>query len=114
MTKIEETKPGEFPRERDDLPHVYIDDVLMTLKYFVDEAVPHLLIKDPEVCRRCVGKPCLFFCPVGAYRLKEDCGEVQIAFQSCIECGSCRIACPPNNVSWKYPRGGFGVAYKYG
>jgi ferredoxin like protein len=109
------SNPGNNPiAERDDLPHVYIDDVLMTLKYFVDEEIPHLQIKDPQVCRRCVAKPCLFFCPVGAYRLKEDCGEVQIAFQSCVECGSCRIACPFTNVDWKYPRGGFGVAYKYG
>lgn len=113
MAKENKLTQAESIRERDDLPHVFIDDVLMTLKYFVDEAEPHLQIKDPAVCIRCVGKPCLFFCPVGAYRLQED-GEVQIGFQSCIECGSCRIACPPNNVSWKYPRGGFGVAYKYG
>ena len=32
----------------------------------------------------------------------------------CIECGTCRILCPYYNVSWKYPRGGFGVAYKFG
>jgi ferredoxin like protein len=113
MAKKNETTQADAIRERDDLPHVYIDDVLMTLKHFVDESGPHLRIKDRDVCIRCAGKPCLFFCPVGAYRLQED-GEVQIACQSCIECGSCRIACPPNNVDWKYPHGGFGVAYKYG
>jgi ferredoxin like protein len=87
--------------------------VLMTLKYFTDEDESHLKIKDQEVCILCAGKPCLYFCPVGAYRTLED-GQTQIAYQSCVECGSCRIACPPNNVSWKYPRGGFGVAYKFG
>ena len=96
-----------------DLPEVYIDDILMTLKYFTDEKEPHLKIKDPAVCVKCVGKPCVSFCPVGAYRLQQG-GTVQIAVQSCVECGTCRVLCPPNNVSWKLPRGGFGVAYKFG
>ena len=95
----------------EDLPKVFIDDILMSLKYFTDEQEVHLKIKNTETCLKCVGKPCINFCPVGAYRLEEG-GTVQIAAQSCIECGTCRVLCPPNNVSWKYPRGGFGVAYK--
>jgi ferredoxin like protein len=97
---------------RDDLPEVYIDDMLMSLKYFTDEEETHLLIMNPEACVSC-NQPCLSFCPVGAYQKQED-GHVVIAAQSCIECGSCRLMCPHNNVEWKYPRGGFGVAYKFG
>jgi ferredoxin like protein len=99
--------------QKNDLPEVYIDDILMTLKYFLDEQEAHLKIKDQAVCKACVGKPCVDFCPVGAYRTMDD-GTTQIAFQSCVECGTCRVACPPLNVSWKYPRGGFGVSYKFG
>lgn len=98
---------------REDLPEVYIDDILMSLKYFTDEHELHLEIIDPKVCQQCVDKPCIDFCPVGAYR-PQDGGTVQIAVQSCIECGTCRILCPYFNVSWKYPRGGFGVDYKFG
>lgn len=98
---------------KNDLPAVYIDDILMSLKYFTDEHEAHLKIIDPQVCVRCTGKPCVQFCPVGAYRT-QDGGTVQIAFQSCVECGTCRVMCPPANVSWKLPRGGFGVAYKFG
>jgi ferredoxin like protein len=97
---------------RDDLPDVYVDNLLMSLKYFTDEQEAHLQIIDPKACLSC-DQPCLYFCPVGAYQRQED-GHVVLAFQSCVECGSCRIACPPNNVRWKYPRGGFGVAYKFG
>lgn len=97
---------------KDELPDVYVDDLLMTLKYFVDEQVAHLQIIDPEVCLNCE-QPCLYFCPVGAYQRQGD-GHVALAFQSCVECGSCRLACPMKNVSWKYPRGGFGVSYKFG
>ncbi len=95
------------------LPQVYIDDVLMTLKYFIDEHEAHVRIIDPKLCVNCESKGCLYFCPVGAYREQED-GQVQIAYQSCIECGSCRVMCPHANVNWRLPRGGYGVAYKFG
>lgn len=95
------------------LPTVYIDDMLMTLKYYVDEQESHIKLRDPAVCVRCNSKICLNFCPVGAYQAQPD-GQIQIAVQSCIECGTCRVMCPENNVDWTYPRGGFGVAYKFG
>lgn len=98
---------------REDLPEVYIDDILMSLKYYTDEHEFHLEIIDPKVCQQCVDKPCIDFCPVGCYRA-QDGDTVQIAVQSCIECGTCRILCPYFNISWKYPRGGFGVDYKFG
>lgn len=99
--------------DRDDLPHVYIDDILVSLKYYVDEHEAHLHIVNEAVCTHCEGRECLYFCPVGAYQ-EEDSGKIQIAYQSCIECGSCRVMCPHQNINWKYPRGGYGVAYKFG
>ena len=99
--------------KQDDLPSVYVDDFLMTLKYYVDEEESHLWIKESTICLSCEHKPCLFFCPVGVYSLGTE-GTIQIAFQSCVECGSCRVGCPYDNIGWKLPRGGFGVAYKFG
>ncbi len=101
------------PALRETLPDVYVDDLLMTLKYFTDEEAVHLSIKSHETCARCQHKPCLYFCPVGVYTLGND-GKIQVAYQSCVECGSCRIACPYDNIEWRLPRGGFGVAYKFG
>lgn len=101
------------PESEKDLPEVYIDDILMSLKYYVDEHESHLRIISADVCRQCKKKDCLYFCPVGVYR-EDESGAVQISYQSCIECGSCRVNCAYNNVIWKYPRGGFGVAYKFG
>lgn len=100
-------------QNEENLPEVYIDDVLMSLKYYVDEHEAHLRLLNPEVCVTCQGKECLFFCPVGVYR-QDPSGGIQISYQSCIECGSCRVMCPHNNVFWKFPRGGYGVAYKFG
>jgi ferredoxin like protein len=108
---VEENVMNE--KEKEVLPEVYIDDVLMSLKYYVDEHEAHLRILDPQVCVDCQDKGCLYFCPVGVYR-EDASGGIQISYQSCIECGSCRVMCPQNNVFWKFPRGGFGVAYKFG
>lgn len=114
MKTEEELQKEKNPTQvGESLPPVFIDDILMSLKYYVDEQETHLRIKSQEVCRKCVGKGCLYFCPVGAYRLQAN-GDVQVAYQSCIECGSCRVMCLENNIEWKYPRGGFGVAYKFG
>ncbi|MEN6409614.1 MAG: 4Fe-4S dicluster domain-containing protein [Anaerolineaceae bacterium] len=107
LNKQDPTQVGES------LPPVFIDDILMSLKYYVDEQETHLRIKSQEVCKSCVGKGCLYFCPVGVYRMQAN-GEIQISYQSCIECGSCRVMCEKDNIEWKYPRGGFGVAYKFG
>lgn len=99
--------------KKEELPEVYIDDMLMVLKYYVDEEEAHIRIVSQDVCKDCTSKGCLYFCPVSAYREEPD-GTIQLAAQSCIECGSCRVMCPNQNVNWHYPRGGFGIAYKFG
>lgn len=104
---IEARKVGEA------LPPVFVDDMLMALKYYVDEEEAHLWIKSHDECKLCSGNGCLYFCPVGVYTMSED-GRIQVSYQSCIECGSCRIRCERDNIAWKNPRGGFGVAYKFG
>ncbi len=114
MKKGDAFEAKKLPEELEEsLPDVYVDDLLMTLKYFVDEEVAHLWIKEHDVCERCEDKPCLYFCPVRVYTLGPE-GKIQVAYQSCVECGSCRVGCPYTNIGWQLPRGGFGVAYKFG
>ncbi|NLI13257.1 MAG: ferredoxin family protein, partial [Peptococcaceae bacterium] len=53
-------------------------------------------------------------CPACLYTLKED-GELSFDYAGCLECGTCRIICPKEGaISWQYPRGGFGVSFRYG
>jgi ferredoxin like protein len=47
------------------------------------------------------------------YQLDRQ-GQVMVGYQACVECGSCRVGCPFNNIGWALPRGGYGVAYKFG
>ena len=73
----------------------------------------HILVNQ-EKCRGCTRKPCLYICPGGLYTLSEETGEVLIEFNGCLECGGCRVICPYDALEWNYPKGGFGVQYRYG
>lgn len=95
------------------LPHANVDTLLASVKYYVDEEVAHLKIKDEAVCAGCEARPCLYFCPAGVFSL-DNRHHIQVSYQACVECGSCRIGCPHHNVDWHLPRGGYGVAYKFG
>ena len=88
-----------------------LEEKLFTLGFRPDEE-SHLHIKDPELCTQCEGHPCTTLCPVEAYKLEGD--DITVSFEGCLECGSCRIGCPHDNIEWRYPRGGFGVTYKQG
>jgi ferredoxin like protein len=114
MKKGDAFEAKQLPKDLEEsLPDVYVDDLLVSIKYFVDEEESHLWIKDHAICQRCEDKPCLYFCPVNVYTLGSD-DKIQVAYQGCVECGSCRVGCPYQNIGWKLPRGGYGVAYKFG
>lgn len=94
------------------LPNANVDDLLSSVKYYVDEDYAHIHIKDAAVCAECETHPCLSFCPAGVFSADGD--RILVGYQACVECGSCRIGCPYANVEWTLPRGGHGVAYKFG
>ena len=101
------------PEKQAALKPVNIDDMLVANKYYVDEDFAHIKIKDSNICDHCEHKPCLFFCPVGVF-CKDAQDNIMVGYQACVECGSCRVACPFLNVDWHLPFGGYGVAYKFG
>jgi len=72
----------------------------------------HLQVNQ-ELCRKCESRCCLSVCPAGVYTINEQ-GEIRVEFEACLECGTCLIACEHNAIQWSYPKGGFGVQYKYG
>jgi ferredoxin like protein len=91
---------------------VKIEDKLFLDRFKVDEE-SHLVITDGEICKtKCTGQPCLSMCPANVYRLEGD--RILITHEGCLECGSCRIACPHLNIAWRFPKGGFGISHKFG
>lgn len=84
---------------------------------FKPDTMSHLGVKDQEKCRDCQikhDKPCIVGCPADCWEHNIEKNETLVAFEGCLECGTCRIICPYDNVEWHYPRGGFGVNYRYG
>lgn len=90
-----------------------IEDRLFTIRYKADDK-SHLIIMKQDVCADCREKPCNYFCPSDVYLWHDKDQMTSVAYESCIECGTCRIACPFYNIEWLYPKGGYGITYKYG
>jgi ferredoxin like protein len=55
----------------------------------------------------------ILVCPAGLYSLNKE-GEVELAPDGCLECGTCLIACGIELLDWNYPEGGTGVQYRFG
>ena len=88
-----------------------IEEKLYRVRYNIDHENPHIVIEQDK-CRDCADNPCLVVCPVGAYKMEGE--EVVVSWQDCMECGTCRVVCPQGAISWEFPRGGYGVCFRYG
>lgn len=84
------------------------------LNTFKPDDRSHLAIIDRDVCLACEEKWCTRFCPAEVYHWNDDDRKIDITYEACLECGTCRIGCPYRNISWVYPRGGFGVQHRFG
>ena len=65
-------------------------------------------------CRRRRCSRLLKVCPAHCYELNDN-GQVEITVDGCVECGTCRVIGEPGgDIEWNYPRGGYGVLFKFG
>lgn len=87
-----------------------IEDKLFLVRRKKDRQ-SHIKI-DSKKCRHCGHKICLIICPAKAY--EESHRKIEVAYENCLECGSCRVACTENAIAWENPRGGFGVSFVNG
>src|SRR2546425_12607324 len=70
---------------------------------------------DRDVGRTCDTKPCLYVCPSKVYRLEKS--ELVYNTEGCIELGACAIVCKhlgKDAIHWSYPRGSYGVEFRFG
>ena len=88
-----------------------IDDKLFSVKTKCD--TKSHLVTDMKKCVCCCDKVCLCLCPANVYSWNEKENVLEIAYENCLECGACRIACPHGAIIWDYPESGYGVTYKF-
>ena len=83
---------------------VNVDVKLGVNKFNVDEEHPHIVVKadaDKQALELLVKA-----CPAGLYK-KQDDGSVRFDYAGCLGLGSAL-------EQWEYPRGTFGVEFRYG
>ena len=89
-----------------------VDDKLATVKIKIDKDA-HITVKK-ERCQECPTRPCLVICTAENYKWDEKRDELVFNYEGCLECGACRIICPRDAIEWSYPKGGYGVKYRFG
>jgi ferredoxin like protein len=70
---------------------------------------------DTMLCEQCAPKPCLYVCPAKVFTWEE--GELVFNTEGCLELGACTIVCNKigrGAIKWSYPRGGYGVNFRFG
>lgn len=85
-------------------------DDRLSMNRYVTDVQPHIEVDD-SACQCCTSRVCLTVCPAACFSEEE--GKLTVAYEGCLECGSCLQTCSGDGVAWTYPRGGFGVAYRY-
>ena len=92
---------------------VRVEEKLYQNRYVVDAGRPHIRVVEHETpSERLLAL--IKICPAGCYTLNEA-GKVEIAPDGCFECGTCRVMCEAaGELEWNYPRGGYGVLFKFG
>ncbi|WP_067734384.1 ferredoxin family protein [Novosphingobium naphthalenivorans] len=94
-------------------PRAKVEEKLFQNRYLVDAGRPHIKVK-PHTTPSASLMAMITLCPAGCYSKTEN-GQVEVAADGCLECGTCRIVTrKTGEVEWNYPRGGFGVLYKFG
>jgi ferredoxin like protein len=87
-------------------------DAKLALDVFKIDEPNHIQLEQKRCQAECEAKHCLYICPAKVYSLSPE-GEILIRYEGCLECGACHVVCPLV-LSWRYPRAGFGVQYRFG
>jgi len=83
----------------------------LNLNSFASDKETHITINQ-ERCTEQDARILLRICPAACFTMKS--GEVVFSRLGCLECGACRAATSPGAIEWNFPKGGFGIQYRYG
>jgi ferredoxin like protein len=92
---------------------VRVEEKLFHNRYLVDSGRPHIQVRPHETPSKAL-LSMTRLCPANCYS-QNDKGQVEVTPDGCLECGTCRIVCAETaDIVWEYPRGGFGILFKFG
>ena len=90
-----------------------VEEKLFQNRYRVDADRPHIRIKEDVFYKNpSLAQDCATCCPAGCWTLEDD-GKAGLMTDGCLKCGTCRVLCG-DAIEWEYPRGGYGILFKFG
>ena len=82
-------------------------------RFVTDDEETHIVL-DQELARATGSAARLIACcPAGVYSWAPD-GTVAVEYAACLECATCLAVADPGALTWRYPRGGFGIQSRDG
>lgn len=90
-----------------------IPERLAKVRFQTDEEQSHIEVNQEVARRTGTGRLLVRVCPAHVYGEEPD-GTISVAYAACLECGTCLAVAAPGSLTWHYPRGGFGVAFREG
>jgi len=83
----------------------------LSLDSFETDEESHIKV-NREKCKERDVKVLLRVCPARCFSVSPD--GLVFSRLGCLECGACRAAASPGAIEWSFPKGGFGIRYRYG
>jgi ferredoxin like protein len=90
-----------------------VTELIARNRFRLDEEESHIEINQELAARTGTADRIIAVCPAGVYS-KDAEGKVAIEYAACLECGTCLAVADPGTLTWKYPRGGFGIQFREG
>lgn len=82
-------------------------------RYETDEGTSHIQVDQDRARETDNGPRLVAICPAQVYSMEPD-GTISVEFAACLECGACLAVADPGVLTWCYPRGAAGIAYREG
>jgi ferredoxin like protein len=82
-------------------------------RYDLDKVHSHIEVHQDVARRTGTASVLVRVCPAHVYAEEAD-GTISVSEAACLECGTCMAVAAPGALTWHYPRGGFGIAYREG
>ncbi len=79
----------------------------------LDEESSHLVVNQAVARATGTGRLLVQVCPAHVYAEDAD-GTITATYAACLECGTCLAVAAPGALTWRYPRGGYGIVYREG
>lgn len=90
-----------------------VEEKLYQNRYLVDAGRPHIKVH-PHDKPSAALVSLTYTCPAGCYAVNDK-GQVEVTVDGCVECGTCRVVtAKTGDIEWNYPRGGYGILFKFG